>query len=73
MEPLTLAFTVWAAVVGMIGIAIVWELTRLRADLKELTVKLNDYAVDMEHRVTHLESHMSTFNPNFRPTRSTNG
>jgi hypothetical protein len=69
MEPATLsiAFAVWAAVVGMIGVAIVWELSRLRAELKAMTVQLNSYIIGMERRVTHIESHMQILSDAFRP------
>jgi hypothetical protein len=67
ISDLPTAFAVWAAVVGMIGIAIVWELARLRAELKDMTSKLNDYVVVMERRVTHIESHMQIMNVNFKP------
>jgi hypothetical protein len=50
-------FPVWQAVVGMIGIAIVWELSRLRKDVKEISKQLNDLAIHMEHRVATLEAY----------------
>ena len=63
------AFGVWAAVVGIIGASIVWELTRLRGDLKELAENLNQYVLHMERRVTHIESHMELTHENFRAVR----
>jgi len=50
------AFTVWAAVVGMIGIAIVWELARLRAELRAMSTALSQHIVQTEHRLTVVES-----------------
>ena len=61
------AFSVWAAVVGLIGVAIVWELTRMRRDLHELTDNLNKYIISMERRVTHIESHMAIKHDDFKP------
>jgi hypothetical protein len=66
MTDLPTAFAVWAAVVGMIGVAIVWELSRLRTDMKELSGKLNMYIVSMERRVTNLEAHMAIKHNDFR-------
>ena len=63
---LSTAFAVWAAIVGMIGAAIVWELARLRGDLKEMTVRLNSYILSMERRVTHVEAHLHIKDHSFR-------
>lgn len=67
MLDLPAAFTIWAAIVGLIGVAIVWELTRLRNDLHELTDNLNKYILSMERRVTHIESHMAIKHEDFVP------
>lgn len=67
MLDLPAAFTIWAAIVGLIGIAIVWELTRLRSDLHELTDNINKYILSMERRVTHIESHMAIKHDDFQP------
>jgi hypothetical protein len=67
MLDLPTAFSVWAGIVGLIGIAIVWELTRLRNDLRELTGNLNKYILSMERRVTHIESHMAIKHEDFKP------
>jgi cell division protein ZapA (FtsZ GTPase activity inhibitor) len=67
MDDLPTAFTVWAAVVGMIGLAIVYELAKLRAELKEMAEKMNDYIVVMERRMTHVESHLERNDSAFRP------
>ena len=64
---LPVAFAVWAAVVGLIGAAIVWELSRLRNEVRTLTDNLNAYIVSMERRVTYLEAHMSFKHDDFRP------
>lgn len=71
MNPIDLpaAFSVWAAIVGLIGAMIVWELTRLRGDLRELSDNLNKYVLNMERRVTHIESHMSIKHDDFRPVQ----
>lgn len=60
------AFGVWAAVVGMIGVAIVWELSRLRSEVRNMLDQLNEHMMDTEHRMTALEAFLqqnSTFNP----------
>lgn len=58
MDPnqLSVAFGVWAAVVGMIGLAIVWELSRLRGELRTMSEALNDHIVATEHRMTMAEA-----------------
>lgn len=56
---LTTAFAVWAAVVGMIGAAIVWELARLRVEVRSMAENLNTHTVATEHRVTAIETHLS--------------
>lgn len=66
---ITTSFAVWSAIVGMIGIAIVWELSRLRADAKEVAMRLNKYIITMERRMTHIEAHLQmklggVFTPN---------
>jgi Flp pilus assembly pilin Flp len=60
MDPhnLSEAFAVWAAVVGLIGVAIVWELSRLRGEVKKMNQQLNDHMLTNEHRVTSLEVHL---------------
>ena len=63
---LSTAFAVWAGVVGMIGIAIVWELSRLRGEIKDMSQNLAQHTVRTEHRVTAIETHLSArdgFNP----------
>lgn len=69
MEPATLtaAFTIWAAVVGMIGIAIVWELSKMRLEIKELRADFNKLTIGTERRVTHIESHLSNNDEKFTP------
>ena len=60
MEPndLATAFAVWAAVVGMIGIAIVWELSRLRAEIKTMGTMLNMHQLETQGRLTAVETHL---------------
>jgi hypothetical protein len=60
MEPndLATAFAVWAAVVGMIGIAIVWELSRLRAEIKTMGTMLNLHQLETQGRLTAVETHL---------------
>jgi hypothetical protein len=66
-DNLTIAFTIWAAVVGMIGIAIVWELSRMRLEIKELRADFNKLTIGTERRVTHIESHLSNSDEKFTP------
>lgn len=67
MDPtLGTAFSVWAAVVALIGGAIVWEIARLRGDVKTLTSALNLHMLQTEHRLTAIESHL-TNRDNFIP------
>ena len=58
MDPhnLTAAFGIWAAVVGLVGAALVYELSRLRNELKSIAEKLNRSVVEFEHRLTAVES-----------------
>ena len=60
MEPndLATAFAVWAAVVGMIGIAIVWELSRLRGEIKSMGTMLNMHQLETQGRLTAVETHL---------------
>ena len=57
MEPnnLATAFTIWAAVVGLVGAGVVFELSRLRAQLSDVANRLHGLTVDFEHRLTALE------------------
>lgn len=55
---LAAAFGVWAAVVGMIGLAIVWELSRLRREVRDMSKLLADHMIETEHRMTAVESHL---------------
>jgi len=64
MEPLephslTTAFGIWAGVVGMIGVAIVWELSRLRREVRVINDQLARHMINTEHRVTAIESHLT--------------
>lgn len=70
MEPhnLDTAFTIWAAVVALIGGAIVWEIARLRGDVKALTLMLNEHMLHTEHRITTIETHLS-MRDGFTPVR----
>jgi hypothetical protein len=63
------AFTVWAAVVGIIGALVVYELARMRSELKLMGAQLNTYIVGMERRITSIETHLS-IRDQFRPNRS---
>jgi hypothetical protein len=58
MDPnnLTAAFGVWAAVVGLVGAALVYELSRLRNEIKAIAERLNNSVVEFEHRLTAVES-----------------
>lgn len=50
------AFTVWAAVVALVGGAIVYELARLRVQFTELSTQMNKLTVHFEHRLTRVET-----------------
>ena len=70
MDPqnLTTAFAIWAVVVGLIGSAIVWELARLRADVAAMSAMLNQHQIEMQGRLTAVETHLSVrdgFNPSY--------
>lgn len=69
MEPATLstAFTVWAAVVGMIGFAIVWELSKMRTELRTMSKLLYDHILQTERRQTHTETFLSIKHEDYIP------
>lgn len=69
MDPsnMVTAFAVWAAVVGLIGMAIVWELARLRAEVRNMADMLNQHQIQMEGRLTAVETHLS-MKDGFRPS-----
>lgn len=73
MDPdqLSTAFAVWAAVVAMVGAAMVYQLAQLRAEVKDLRTDLHAYVLQMERRVTHIETHMGMKHEDFRPKRAT--
>jgi hypothetical protein len=58
MEPTSLshAFGIWAAVVALVGGGIVFELSRLRTELKGMADRLNEIVIEFEHRLTAVES-----------------
>jgi hypothetical protein len=60
MDPreLTTAFAVWAAVVGMIGMAIVYELSRLRQEVRGMANLLNRHQIETQGRLTAVETHL---------------
>lgn len=60
MDPhnLTTAFAVWAGVVGMIGVAIVWELSRLRGEVKFMSALLSKHQLITQGRLTAVETHL---------------
>lgn len=60
MDPTNLAgaFAVWAAVVGMIGLAIVWELSRLRGEIRTMAALLNAHQLETQGRLTAVETHL---------------
>lgn len=51
-----MAFTVWAAVVALMGAAMVFEMRALRMELREMKDSLNDHIVDTTARLTALEA-----------------
>lgn len=80
MTDLPTAFAVWAAVVALIGAAIVWELARLRQEfkemrgdfhneLKELRTMFTINSINYEGRATHIETHIQAKDPTFKPWR----
>ena len=60
MEPtnLSTAFTVWAAIVGLVGVAIVYELARLRNEVNLVSLKLTEAILSQERRLTAIETHL---------------
>lgn len=60
MDPQSMAtaFTVWAAVVGLIGAGIVWELVGLRKDVHEIKDSLSEYMIEIQGRLTAVETHL---------------
>jgi hypothetical protein len=69
VEPATLstAFAVWAAVVGMIGIAIVTELSKMRGDIKGMSRLIHDHILQTERRQTHTETFLSIKHDDYVP------
>jgi hypothetical protein len=69
VEPATLstAFAVWAAVVGMIGLAIVWELSKMRGEIKGMSMLLHDHILQSERRQTHTETFLSIKHDDYVP------
>jgi hypothetical protein len=64
---LTTAFSVWAAVVGLIGIAIVWELSKLRNELRTVSLLLHEHMLQTERRQTHTETFLTIKYDDFVP------
>ena len=60
MDPtnLTIAFTVWAAVVAIVGGAIVWELAKLRGDVQFLRNIVTHIQIEIQGRITAIETHL---------------
>ena len=67
------AFAVWAAVVGIIGAALVYELARVSGELKSMSFQLNAYIVSMERRVTTIETHLRIHQPGFKTFQFNDG
>lgn len=65
------AFTVWAAIVGLIGAGIVWELFGLRTDVREIKDSLSEYMIEVQGRLTAVETHLR-LRDGFLPVRSRN-
>jgi len=57
-DDLSVAFAVWAAVVGMIGVAIVYELARLRGEIRVMAGMLNTHQIETQGRLTAVETHL---------------
>jgi len=64
---LSTAFAVWAAVVALIGTAIVWELSRLRKDVQLMSNLLHEHILHTERRQTHTETFLSIKHDDFTP------
>ena len=60
MDPQSMAnaFAVWAGVVFMVGVAIVWELSRLRAEVRTMATLLNAHQIEVQGRLTAVETHL---------------
>lgn len=56
---LPVAFAVYAAVVAMIGAAIVWELARLRAEVRVMARLLNLHQIETAGRLAALEAFLN--------------
>lgn len=69
MDPhdLTQAFTVWAAIVGLVGVSIVWELRRMQREIRAISEQFAEYMVETEHRITEVEAHLR-FHSGYRTT-----
>ena len=53
---LSIAFTAWAAVVKKSADRLVTELTSIRIDLRESEIRMQDYILQTERRLTRLEN-----------------
>lgn len=69
MDPqnFTVAFSVWAAVVALVGAATVWQLSQLRKEVKDLRADLNVHILNIERRITHIETYMGLKSQDFAP------
>ena len=56
LDYLSIAFTVWAAVVALVGGAIVYELSRLRVKMEELGDRMGALTIHFERRLTRVET-----------------
>ena len=67
-QSLITAFSVWAAVVGLIGTGIVWELMGLRKDVRQIRDSLAEHAIEVQGRLTAVETHLR-MRDGFTPTQ----
>ena len=67
---LTLAFAVWAAVVALLGSAVVYELIQLRNGVTGMSKALNAHILHSERRQTHTETFLSIKHEDFVPIGS---
>lgn len=64
---ITTAFTVWAAIVALIGAAIVYELFQLRREVREMSTNLTRHILHSERRQTHTETFLQIKHDDYAP------
>ena len=71
MDPnnLAVAFSVWAAIVAMVGGALVFELSRIRNEMRDMSELLREHMLKTEARLTAVETHLM-YRDGFRPSNN---